>query len=98
MIEPQYLGVPYRQIAARLRIQRPGRPHLESERPRRQLRDGSFGRYLDSDENPTLITFDADCDVDVAALLRSGAIAPYAPPAPEPDATEEGGADGGTSP
>lgn len=83
-IDPRYIGVPFRQLSARLRVQRgPGRPDLVSERPRERRADGSAGRYLDSPEQPTLITFDEYCQVDVEALLRIGAIAPYTPPTEE---------------
>ena len=69
----------YRQIAHRLRVQRgPGRPDLVSERPRHK----DSGRVLDSDEKPTLISFDEYCLIDLDGLVRLGAIAIYAPPAP----------------
>ena len=71
----------YRQIAHRLRIQRgPGNPDRISERPRAGSK-GNWGAFLDSDAEPTLITFDDLDQVDVAALLASGAIQAYTPPA-----------------
>lgn len=69
----------YRQIAHRLRIQRgPGRPDLVSERPRNKS-----GRYLDSAAEPTLVTFDSYCQVDVDSLLRNGGIQAFEPPRKE---------------
>ncbi len=81
-----YLGVPFRQITHRLRIQRgPGRADKVSERPRAADR-----QYLDSDEAPTLVTFDEYDQVDVSALLQMGAIVPWAPEGPEaPEEPEE---------
>lgn len=68
----------YRQLSHRLRIQRgPGRPDKVLERPREGSRERGWGRYLDSDEKPTLITFDEYDQVDIAQLLRSGAIVPW---------------------
>lgn len=75
-ISQQYVGVPFRQITHRLRVQRgPGRPHLESERPR----DEKSGRFLD-DDDPTIVTFDEHCQVDVDSLLAIGAIEVVSPP------------------
>lgn len=72
----------YRQIAHRLRFQMgPGRPDLESERPRQKR----TGVYLDLDEqgrSTTLVDIPADARVDVGGLLAVGAI--EALPAPEP--------------
>lgn len=63
----------YRQIAYRLRIQRgPGNPDKVSERPR-----ASRGKYLDSDEQPTLIEFDEFDRADIPGLLALGAIVPW---------------------
>lgn len=71
----------YRQIAHKLRIQRgPGNPHRESFRPREGSRERGWGKFLDSDEAPTLIEFDALDQVDVPALLAQGAIVEYHPP------------------
>jgi len=68
----------YRQMAHRLRIQRgPGRPDRVSERPRKGNRSFGWGEYADSDEQPTLITFDEHDRVDVPALLAIGAIVPW---------------------
>lgn len=70
----------YIQIAHRLRIQRgPGRPDKLSERPRAGSRERGWGAFTDSPDKPTLITFDEYDQVDVDALLRSGAIVPYTP-------------------
>ncbi len=71
----------YRQIAHRLRIQRgPGRPDKVSERPREGSREKGWGKFLDSEDHPTLITFDEHDQADIAGLLRLGAIVPYSPP------------------
>lgn len=83
----------YRQVAHKLRIQKdPGcGPHKESARPRK----GKRGPYLDSDDEPTLITIDADDAVDVPRLLAQGAIVPYSPPKPKRTTkTKKGGDDG----
>jgi len=75
----------YRQLTHRIRIQRgPGRPDKVSERPR----DDVTGRFLDSDEEPTLITFEEDDDVDIPWLLKIGAIVPWES-APEESELEE---------
>lgn len=84
----------YRQLAQRIRVQRPGRPDLVSERPREAA---GQRRFKDSDEAPTLVTFDDDDLVDVERLLRIGAIAPWPPvsggvaPTPKRRATTGGG-------
>lgn len=66
----------YRQLSARLRVQRgAGRPDLVSERPT----DPKTKRFSDSDESPTLIEFDEHCQVDIPFLLAIGAIAEYEP-------------------
>lgn len=90
-VEKQHTGT-YRQVAHKLRIQKdPGcGPHKESVRPRK----GKRGPYLDSDDEPTLITFDEDDAVDVERLLAIGAIKPYSPPKPK-RATKTKGADDG---
>lgn len=67
----------YRQLTQRIRVQRPGRPDLVSERPRQK---SGARRFLDTDGAPTLVTFEDDDLVDVARLLRIGAIAPWPPP------------------
>lgn len=69
----------YRQIAHKLRIERPGHPHRESMRPRAGQR-GDWREFLDSDDNPTLVEFYADDRVDIPALLRQGAIVEWTPP------------------
>lgn len=87
----------YRQIAHKLRIARgPGNPDRLSARPRQGNRERGWGAYLDSDDAPTLVTFEPGDLVDVDALLRSGAIAPYTPPAVVP-ATPKGGRRGQTA-
>lgn len=82
MSNEPYLGKPFRQFSRRLRIQRgPGKPDKVSERPVQELSDGSI-RYLDSDEAPTLITFDEHDQVDIPSLLSIGAIVPWVPSKP----------------
>jgi hypothetical protein len=69
----------YRQLAHKLRINRgPGRPDKYSERPRVGQR-GNWREFTDEDE-PTLIEFDEFDQVDLAGLLRIGAIVPHTPP------------------
>ena len=92
MAVPRDLCGTYRQVAHRLRIQSdtPGAGSRDSERPRNK----DTGRYLDNDETTvTILPTDA---VDVAALLRSGAIVPLPPtPKAEPKVdTQKGGNDG----
>jgi hypothetical protein len=86
----------YRQLTQRIRVQRPGRPDLVSERPRETA---GRRRFKDTDDAPTLITFEDDDQVDVARLLRIGAIAPWpaadAPaPVPRRRRAGKGGSDG----
>lgn len=71
----------YRQLAHRLRIERPGHPHRVSERPRQGNRERGWGAFTDSDDAPTLVEFHPDDQVDIPALLRSGAIVEWTPPA-----------------
>ncbi len=64
-------------------------PNLTVARPGNARR----GQYTDSDEAPTLVTFDEFCQVDIDMLLASGAIVPYTKPAkaadPEPPAARK---------
>lgn len=72
----------YRLVTAKLRVQRgPGNPDLVVARP---LKPGDSNQrvFTDSDENPTLVTFDDLCQVDIDNLLAVGAIAEYTPPKP----------------
>lgn len=66
----------YRQIAHRLRLQLPpGRPHIESERPRAK----KGGRYLDLDaegRSTTTIDIPDEAVPNAAQLLKVGAIEP----------------------
>lgn len=64
----------YRQLAHKLRVQ--GRTPETSVRPRHE----KSKRYLDSDDEPTLIELGPSDPVDVEWLLQIGAIAPYTPP------------------
>lgn len=75
----------YVQLTRRLRVQRgPGHPDLVSERPLKLNARGEFKAYLDDpDSGPTLVEFDELCQVDIPALLRSGALREYAPPKPK---------------
>ncbi len=70
----------YRQIAHRLRIHRAEGGERVSERPREGSREKGWGKFLDSDDAPTLVELDEGDQVDVTALLRSGAIQPYIAP------------------
>lgn len=72
----------YRQISGKLRIQRgPGRPDYVSERPR----DPRTQRYTDLEE-PTLVSFDQHCQVDVEKMIRRHQIAELEPGTPAPAA------------
>ncbi len=67
----------YRQLSLRLRVQRgQGRKDLVSERPHKMTDAGPV--YSDSLEKPTIVTFDEHCQVDIEAMLGSGAIAEHA--------------------
>lgn len=80
MVQPEYIGRTYRLITHRLRIQRgPGNPDKVVERPRAGSREAGWSEFLDSDENPTLITFDELDQIDVASHLRGGGLCEYAP-------------------
>lgn len=74
----------YRQITYKLRVSRgPGKPDLVSERPCRKDNHGNR-TYLDSDEKPTLVTFDDYCVLtDLDFWLKVGHIVPYTPPRKE---------------
>ena len=66
------MSTTYRVLTARLRVKRTdGQPRLDVARPVDQ-----HGRFTDSVDQPTLITLDAGCRVDVAYLLQIGAIIP----------------------
>lgn len=74
----------YQVMAKGIRVQRPGREHLEVKRPYNARREV----FLDSDEAPTLIQFEEGEHVDLDGLLRTGAIVPYTlPPAQKAAAT-----------
>lgn len=83
----------YRQIAHRLRFQMgPGRPDIESERPRQS----KTGVYQDLDEqgrSTTLVDIPDGARVDVAGLLAVGAIEAL-PPEPAPEPARKGGKGG----
>ena len=87
-VAKEHVGT-YRQVAHKLRIQKdPGcGPHKESFRPRK----GKRGPYLDSDDEPTLIEFEADDAADVPRLLAQGAIVPYSPPKAKRATKKKGG-------
>lgn len=75
------MALTYRVWTTRLRVQRgPGNPDLVVERPQNPAKT----MFLDSDEAPTLVTFDEQCQVDIPMLLRIGAITEHVPAA-EPD-------------
>lgn len=66
----------YRQIAHRLRFQMgPGRPDVESERPR-QSKTGVYQDIGPDGKSLTVVDVPDDARVNVAALLASGAIEP----------------------
>ena len=83
---PEDLAGTYRQVAKKLRWTKDAPPRADtvSERPHRIVKTagGRVTEYLDLDE-PTLVTFEADDDVNVRALLAQGAIVPYTPPKPK---------------
>lgn len=113
MTVPEHLRGPFVQIAQRLRFTQdtPPRADRVSERPRKG-KPGNWQEFLDDPDaaypDCTLVTFDADDAVDVAALLASGAIrvarpdqlppvekpkrGPKLPPPAERDITDEDGA------
>ena len=71
----------YRQITLRLRVQRgAGNPDYVSERPR-----NADLKFTDSEDAPTLCSFDEYCQVDIPFLLQVGAIVEYVPPIKEAD-------------
>ena len=77
----------YIQLSHRLRIHRPGKPDLVSERPREGNREDGWENYRDLDK-PTLISFEPGDQVDIAALMACGAIA-LLPPKSEAVARRE---------
>lgn len=85
-------GKTYRQITHKLRVSRgPGKPELVSTRPCKKDKYGNR-TYTDSDENPTLVTFDEDCILDdLPFWLKIGALKEYTPPRrrQKVDVTEE---------
>lgn len=70
----------YRQIKEIMRVGRgPGRPDLISVRPCTRDKHGNR-TFKDSDEKPTLITFDEHCDLrDLDFWLKIRAIVEYTP-------------------
>ncbi len=89
-MESKFIGKQFRQVSHRLRIHRPGKPDNVSERPREGNREDGWGQYLDGDDNPTLIAFEAGDVADVADLLRMGAIVEYEPPQVEAEEAGDG--------
>lgn len=83
------MGKVYRQNSHKLRIHHPGRPDRMSVRPRGGSRERGWGRFLDED-NPTLVSFEEGDQVDVASMLRIGAIAEIPQPAEEVESGEKG--------
>ena len=72
----------YVQLSRGLRISRgAGQPDRLSQRPMGEDRKGRFFKD-DPTTNPTLVTFEIGDQVDVASLLRIGAILPYQAPSP----------------
>lgn len=74
----------YRQITYKLRVGRgPGRPDLVSVRPCTKDKHGNR-HYTDSDEKPTLVSFDEHCLIaDLAFWLKVGHLVEYTPPKKE---------------
>lgn len=69
----------YRQLTWKLRFHRADMSQRLSVRPKRNPLD-VHSDYLDLPPNPpTLIEFEPGDQVDVAELLKIGAIVPYAP-------------------
>ena len=64
------------QLTRRIRLQYgPGKPDIESERPYREDDAGNPIYTDDPEKNPTVVDIDENVvRIDVAALLRSGAI------------------------
>ena len=80
----------YRQVAHRLRFQMgPGRPDIESERPR-QRKTGVFQDLDEQGRSTTLVDIPSDARVDIGALLSAGAVEAL----PEPEAARKGGKGG----
>lgn len=70
----------YIQISRKIRIQRPGMEHLESERPFDRDANGepkvdARGEIAFTDlDTPTVIDIDDTCEADVVTMLRIHAI------------------------
>lgn len=79
-VPEQYVGVPFRQIADTLRWSKDGDKRTNRQRSERPI-DERTNKYTDSAENPTLVTFAADDNVNIEWLLQ-GAIEPWDPPKP----------------
>lgn len=75
------MGKTYRQITYKLRVSRgPGRPELVSVRPGKKDKHGNR-IFTDSDEKPTLVTFDENCILtDLPFWLEKGHVKEYTPP------------------
>jgi len=75
------MGKTYRQITYKLRVSRgPGRSDLVSTRPCKTDKHGNR-TYTDSDEKPTLVTFDEHCRIaDLPFWLEVGHLVEYTPP------------------
>ena len=78
------MGKTYRQITYKLRVSRGlGKPDLVSARPSKKDKQGNR-IFTDSDENPTLVTFDEDCILtDLPFWLQVGHLQEYNPPKPK---------------
>ena len=76
-VTKEQAAVTYRQLSHKLRWHRAGGPHQESERP---WNNADQRIYQDSDDAPTLVTFQEGDDVNIDALLAQGAIQPYTKP------------------
>lgn len=74
------MGQKYRLIAGKLRVQRgKGNTDLVVERPFRRERKTNSKVFLDGEDEPVLVEFDANCIVDIPSLISLGAIEEYHP-------------------
>ena len=77
-VPEKYVGVKFRQRAGELRWGKDGAKRTNRQRSEQPV-DERTKEYIDSDENPTFVTFAADDNVDIEWLLR-GAIEVWEPP------------------
>lgn len=78
-VPAEYVGRPFRVLTRKLVV---AKDDGTSRGQRELLRPiDSEKRPTDTEENPVLVTFEADDKVHVPSLLAIGAIAPWEPPA-----------------